>query len=232
MARDVRKCEFCTLPLDRMCRSNQLFCDERCRQRERRRRVKQQEQTAQKAASSRRPAPPRRAQTPPSEQAPPAQPPPTLATNPAAPAPSTLPTGPAPTSRSPWWQEGLKRFASLEEEMRKMPAAVSYRLARAIKYHLKPTFVPERGKPLVRLDGRVSDEPYRLRPEFEPPLVSEAGLFAVQLLDASGRDVGLPRSLHRGVTLPKWPPDGAAEPLERAEARSPAAASAATESQN
>ena len=52
------------------------------------------------------------------------------------------------------------------------------------------------------LRGR-DDEPFRLRPEFEPPLVSEAGLFAVKLLDANGRDVGLPRSLHRGVTLPK-----------------------------
>ncbi|MFO0578073.1 MAG: hypothetical protein U1A78_29050 [Polyangia bacterium] len=152
--------------------------------------------------------------------------------HPAAPAPSTLQTSPASTTRSPWWQEGLKRFASLEEEMRKMPEAVSYRLARAIKYNLKPTFVPERGKPLVRLDGRVSDEPYRLRPDFEPPLVSEAGLFAVQLLDENGRDVGLPRSLHRGVTLPKWPPDGISEPLERTAARPPAAASAATESQN
>ena len=97
--------------------------------------------------------------------------------------------------------------------------AVSYRLARAVKHTLKPTFFPEPGKPCARLDGRVSDEPYRLRPEFEPPQVPEEGLYAVQLLDASGREVRLPRSLYRGVTLPKWPSDAAPASPERTQTR-------------
>lgn len=199
-APSIRQCGFCDQDLDRLCRSDQIFCKPRCKHRARRARVKEQADLEKARALRRRAAPPLRAE--------PSGP----ATAPAAP---TL----KPPAARRGWQEGQQRFAALAAEMLQSADAVSYRLARAIKHTLKPTFFPEPGKPCTRLDGRVSDAPYRLRPEFEPPTVPEDGLYAVQLLDASGREVRLPRSLYRGVTLPKWPPDAAPASPESAQSR-------------
>lgn len=107
-------------------------------------------------------------------------------------------------------QEAPEVFATLAERVREVPAAVRYRIALAIKGKLVPTYLPEPGQPLPHLDGRVSDEPFRIQPEFELPFVAVAGWYAVQLLDRDGREVKLPRSLYRGVMLPKWPPEEAA----------------------
>lgn len=197
-AMNVRKCVYCGRRLPRLCRSNQLFCDRLCKSRALRTRKRERALASQDktAAASERPAPvrasaalPRRgSSTPPTAQVEPAK--------------ETL-----SPSETRWWKEGLQRFASFEADMRQVQDATHYRLARAIKHKLRPTFVPERGKPTPRVDGRLSDEPYQLRPQFEPPHVPEAGLYAVQLLNASGAEVRLPRSLYRGVTLPKWPPE-------------------------
>lgn len=108
-------------------------------------------------------------------------------------------------------QEALKLFAELAERVREVPEAVHYRLSSAANRQLVPDYLPAKGQPLPRLDGRVSDEPFAIQPEFEPPYVAVTGLYAVQLLDKDGREVKLPRSLFRGIVLPKWPPEDSEE---------------------
>lgn len=93
------------------------------------------------------------------------------------------------------------RFEPLRRAMLQVPEAVSYKLGEAVKGQLVPIWHPETGKPIRRLDGSLSDRPYRLRPDFEPPIVPKSGLYAIELLDAAGEDLKLPRNLIFGLIL-------------------------------
>lgn len=81
------------------------------------------------------------------------------------------------------------------------PEAIAYRLGEVIPEQLLPRWIPELGRRTKRFDGRWCNQPYRLRPEFEPPRVQKVGLYAVELLDAAGQRVVLPAALRRGVQV-------------------------------
>lgn len=102
---------------------------------------------------------------------------------------------------------GTEPVESLRIEMLRALEAVSYQLGEAIESQLEPVWFPVPGKTLRRLDGSRSDRPFSLRPTFEPPVVPKDALYAIQLLDAEGREVRLPLSLIRGVRLAKRLPE-------------------------
>lgn len=107
---------------------------------------------------------------------------------------------------SPARAAGSERFEPLRQEMLRALEAVSYQIGEAIENQLDPIWFPEPGKPIRRIQGGLSDQPFALRPTFEPPVVPKDALYAIQLLDSEGREVRLPLSLIRGVRLPVWPP--------------------------
>jgi hypothetical protein len=181
----VRICAFCEGRMSRLCRSNQIYCRPRCKHRAHRERLKGKLPTVPSDAP-----------------VPTAEPSPERA--------RVEPTPPAASISLPPPVEGSELFASLEAALSQVPEAAAYRLAQASKRSLVPSYFPAPGQPIPRLDGTRSDAPFGLRPRFEPPLVPEAGLYAVQILDAQGKELKLPRCLFRGVTLPKWPPEEAA----------------------
>lgn len=105
------------------------------------------------------------------------------------------------TGRGSNFASETARFEPLRRAMLQVPEAVCYKLGEAVKGQLVPIWHPETGRPIRRLGGSLSDRPYRLRPDFEPPIVPKSGLYAIEILDAAGEDLKLPRNLIFGLIL-------------------------------
>lgn len=155
---------------------------------------------------------------PPRERAPSADPAPAQPLRERAPSADPAPAQPRKSTTAQQWYEILHppstepraartlaservRFEPLRQEMARVPEAVSYMLGEPVPKRLVPIWHPEPGRPILRLDGSVSDRPFQLRPDFEPPVAPKSGLYAIKLLDAEGRELKLPLNLIRGILL-------------------------------